>query len=267
MLARTYPRINRREGGTFLQTAARSEDAGVVGKALRQGRATQPQEAKMSSLPTRDSRIGSNIPVLFEDDWLVVVDKPPGLLSVSAPGNEARSLEVILNEDLKKGGMGYRLYPCHRLDKETSGLIMFAKEKSVRDKFVRLFKERKVAKTYLAFAQGRVERDNGTIISPIEGKPASTRFKVLQRRHDFSVVELSPETGRTNQIRIHFKAIGHPLVGESKFAFRRDFALRAKRVCLHAEYLEFKHPQTGKTVSIKSPLARDMQKFLETHQL
>ncbi len=206
-----------------------------------------------------------NIPVLFEDDWLVVVDKPPGLLSVSVPGNKARSLEVILNEDLRKCGMNYRLYPCHRLDKETSGLIMFAKEKSAQDKFARLFKERKIIKTYLAFVQGRVERDKGIIVRAIEGKPASTRFKVLERRCDFSVVELSPETGRTNQIRIHFKAIGHPLVGESKFAFRRDFSLRAKRVCLHAEYLEFKHPQTGKDVSIKSPLARDMRKFLETH--
>jgi 23S rRNA pseudouridine1911/1915/1917 synthase len=103
------------------------------------------------------------------------------------------------------------------------------------------------------------------ITRPIEGQAASTCFEVLERRRDFSVVELSPETGRTNQIRIHFKAIGHPLVGESKFVFRRDFALRSKRICLHATHLEFIHPWTKEVVAIESPLARDMQKFLEDH--
>ena len=103
------------------------------------------------------------------------------------------------------------------------------------------------------------------INNPIDGQAASTGYKVLERRKDFSIVELSPETGRTNQIRIHFKSIGHPLVGETKFAFRRDFALRAKRVCLHAKYIEFKHPWTGEIVKVESFLARDMQKFLEDH--
>ncbi len=209
----------------------------------------------------------SNIPTLFEDDWMMIVDKPPGLLTVPAPGNKLRTLTDILNEDLEKRGVGYRLHPCHRLDKETSGLIMYAKGKSSQEKLMLLFKNRKISKIYTAFVQGKIEEDKGIIEKPIEGQLASTRFKVLQRRRDFSVVELSPETGRTNQIRIHFKAIGHPLVGESKFAFRKDFVLRAKRVCLHAKYLEFKHPWTGHIVSIKSPLARDMQKFLEDHQL
>ena len=78
-------------------------------------------------------------------------------------------------------------------------------------------------------------------------------------------MEVSPVTGRTNQIRIHFKNIQHPLVGEDKFAYRKDFALRAKRICLHAKYLEFKHPQTGKIVVIQSPLPEDMQKFFDDH--
>jgi len=208
----------------------------------------------------------SNIPTLYEDDWMIVVDKPPGLLTVPAPGKKLRTLTEILNEDLEKRGVVYRLHPCHRLDKETSGLIMYAKGKSSQEKLMLLFKNRKISKIYTAFVQGRIEEDKGIIEKTIEGQSASTRFKVLQRRREFCVVELSPETGRTNQIRIHFKAIGHPLVGESKFAFRKDFLLRAKRVCLHAKYLEFKHPQTGHIVAIKSPLARDMQKFLEDHQ-
>jgi 23S rRNA pseudouridine1911/1915/1917 synthase len=208
----------------------------------------------------------SNIPVLYEDDWIVIVDKPPGLLTIPAPQKQSRNLTAILNEDLQKQGVVYRLHPCHRLDKETSGLIMYAKGKSAQDDLMQLFKDHKITKTYTAFVQGVIEQDKGVINKSIEGKPASTQFKVLQRRRGFSVVELSPETGRSNQIRIHFKAIGHPLVGESKFAFRKDFALRAKRVCLHAKYLEFKHPKTGKIVAVKSFLARDMQKFLEDHQ-
>jgi len=207
----------------------------------------------------------SNIPVFYEDEWLVIVNKPPGLLTVPAPGNKLRTLTDILNEDLQKNGSLYRLHPCHRLDKETSGLILYAKGKAAQEKSMQLFKLRKISKTYIAFVQGRIEQDKGLISRPIEGQAAYTRFKVLERRRDFSVVELSPETGRTNQIRIHFKIIGHPLVGESKFAFRRDFALRSKRVCLHATHLEFIHPWTKEAVVIDSPLARDMEKFLEDH--
>jgi 23S rRNA pseudouridine1911/1915/1917 synthase len=207
----------------------------------------------------------SNIPVFYEDEWLAILNKPPGLLTVPAPGNRSRSLTQILNEDLQKQGVSYRLHPCHRLDKETSGLILYAKGKSAQDQLMQLFKSRKITKTYIAFVHGRIEQDKGSINRPIEGRPATTRFEVLERRRDFSVVKLNPETGRTNQIRIHFKAIGHPLVGESKFVFRRDFALRSKRVCLHATHLEFIHPWTLKVVKIESPLARDMQKFLEDH--
>ena len=207
----------------------------------------------------------SNIPVFYEDDWLAIVNKPPGLLTVPAPGNKLRALTDILNEDLQNNGLLYRLHPCHRLDKETSGLILYAKGKAAQEKLMQLFKLRKITKTYIAFVQGRIEQDKGLIEKPIEGQPASTCFEVLQRRRNFSVVKLSPETGRTNQIRIHFKAIGHPLVGESKFAFRRDFALRSKRVCLHATHLEFIHPWTKEVVAVDSPLARDMQKFLEDH--
>jgi 23S rRNA pseudouridine1911/1915/1917 synthase len=112
---------------------------------------------------------------------------------------------------------------------------------------------------------GKLLQPQGEISSAIEGKSALTKYRVLQEKSNYSVVEVSPVTGRTNQIRIHFKHIQHPLVGEDKFAFRKDFALRAKRVCLHAEYLEFKHPQTAKMIVVKSPLPEDMQKFLDDH--
>ncbi|MDD5130019.1 MAG: RluA family pseudouridine synthase [Candidatus Omnitrophica bacterium] len=206
-----------------------------------------------------------NIPIVFEDDWLLVVNKPAGLLTVPTPKNESRTLTSILNQDAQSKGAKYQLYPCHRLDRQTSGLLIYAKSRGVETKMAEAFRNKLINKRYIAFAHGKLGKPQGVINSAIEGKSALTKYKVLQEKSNYSVVEISPATGRTNQIRIHFKHIQHPLVGEDKFAFRKDFALRAKRVCLHAEYLEFKHPQTAKTVAVQSPLPEDMQKFLQEH--
>jgi len=206
-----------------------------------------------------------NIPVLYEDQWLLVVDKPAGLLSVPAPGVAGRSLSGILQEDAVEKQLPYRILLCHRLDRETSGVLICAKGRAVQEVMMALFKARAVYKTYLAFAHGVIGRRQGRIAGPIEGKPAATCFRVLEQRAAFSIVEVSPETGRTNQIRLHFKSIGHPLVGETRFAFRKDFALKAKRVCLHAQTVSFRHPQTGAQVRVTAPLAADMAAFLEKH--
>ena len=203
-----------------------------------------------------------NIPVVFEDEWLVVVDKPAGLLSIPTPANEKRTLTTILNNDLKKRGLLYRLHPCHRLDRETSGLIVYAKGKSIQKKMMDEFRERKVKKKYIAFVQGVMAKSQGEIKSPIEHLWAMTKYKVSQRKKDFTIVEVMPLTGRTNQIRIHFKAIGHPIVGETKYAFRKDFLLRAKRLCLHAQDLEFTHPVTKKVMRLSVDLPRDLNNFL-----
>jgi RluA family pseudouridine synthase len=204
-----------------------------------------------------------NIPVVYDDDWLLVVDKPSGLLVVPTPKNELRTLTSILNEDLKKKGKTHRLHPCHRLDRQTSGLIIYAKGKSIQKKMIDEFKSRMVKKTYIAFIQGLLSKNKGQIDTPIENLRSVTGYQVLQRRKDFTIIRAMPLTGRTNQIRIHFKNIGHPLVGETKFAFRKDYKLRAKRLCLHAESLEFIHPVTKKIVSIHSELAKDLKEFLK----
>jgi 23S rRNA pseudouridine1911/1915/1917 synthase len=206
-----------------------------------------------------------NIPVVYEDDWLLVVDKPSGLLVIPTPKNEQRTLTSILNEDLEKRGLAYRLHPCHRLDRETSGLIIYAKGKSVQKKMMDVFRDKKIKKTYLAFVQGILSRNQGEIKSPIEGLEAVTKYKVMQRRENFTFAEIMPLTGRTNQIRIHLKEIGHPIVGETRFAFRRDFALKAKRLCLHAQTLEFIHPVTKKNIFLSSILPQDLKKILNSH--
>jgi 23S rRNA pseudouridine1911/1915/1917 synthase len=206
-----------------------------------------------------------NIPVVYEDDWLLVMNKPAGLLTIPTPKKESRTLTSILNADLKERGLFYRLYPCHRLDRETSGLVVYAKGKSMQKKMATLFKNKEVKKIYVAFVQGLVSCNQGEIKTPIAGLSAITRYKVMQRRKDFTVVEVKPLTGRTNQIRIHFKQTGHPLLGETKYAFRRDFKLRAKRLCLHAKTLEFMHPLTKKVICFTAPLPADIQDFLNKH--
>lgn len=206
-----------------------------------------------------------NIPVVYEDDWLLVVDKPARLLTIPTPKKERRTLTGILNEDLKKTGLVYRLHPCHRLDRETSGLIIYAKGKSTQKKMMELFKHKKVRKTYIAFVQGVLSEGQGMIKNPVGGLLALTKHKVIQKRKDFTIVEVMPLTGRTNQIRIHFKQIGHPIVGEARYAFRKDFALKAKRLCLHAKSLEFTHPMTGKHINLSIDLPEDLKQFLLRH--
>ena len=195
----------------------------------------------------------------------MVVNKPTGLLTIPTPKKEARTLTSILNDDAQEKGAAFRLHPCHRLDRDTSGLIIYAKGKSVQKKMMDEFSRRAVKKTYLAFVQGKLPKEGGQISNSIEGLSATTLYKVLQKKKDFSVVEVTPLTGRTNQIRIHFKEIQHPLVGETKFVFRRHFALRAKRLCLHARDLEFLHPVTGKKIALSAELPEDLKKFLESH--
>lgn len=206
-----------------------------------------------------------NIPVVYEDNYLLVLEKPAGLLTIPKPGPGVRTLSSILNDDLKERGASYRLHPCHRLDKETSGLIIYAKGKSIQKKIMDQFRDKRIEKKYIAFVQGRLSKPQGQITLAIENKTAVTKYMVKEERNGFTIVEARPLTGRTNQIRIHFKEIGHPILGETKFAFRRDFKIKARRLCLHAQGITFFHPVTGETISLHTQLPPDLQQFLTNH--
>jgi len=206
-----------------------------------------------------------NIPVVYEDEWLVVVNKPSGLLTIPTPKNERRTLTSILNDDLLERGFLYRLHPCHRLDRETSGLIIYAKGKAVQKKMAELFKGKEIKKTYLAFVRGAPKEARAEIKFPIEGMQALTKYQLIKKINGFSIVKVNPITGRTNQLRIHFKQIGHPILGESKYAFRRDFSVKAKRLCLHAEDLEFIHPVTKQYLKLHADLPEDLKELLKKY--
>lgn len=231
--------------------------------------------------------MSSPIKVLYEDNDVVVFDKPSGLLVVPDPQGKSRTLENIVNEQYPPDERGF-LYPCHRLDRETSGVIIFARGKANQDKVMDQFRNGLVQKTYIAFVRGKMkklvgeiksmirdfhekrhtsgrERFGGRPSKPPSGKPAVTRYKVLAVKHQFSVVEVHPLTGRTNQIRIHLSELGHPILGERLYAFGKDFPVKFGRIALHAEEVTFKHPVTGAKITARAELAKDMENFLNRY--
>ena len=206
--------------------------------------------------------------IVYEDEYIFVIDKPSGMLVVPTPKGETNTLTDLLNQELDRRGAEANAYPCHRIDRETSGLIIYAKGQSIQKIMMEQFKKHLVKKTYIAFVHGIVRKNSATLKGNIYNQKRRktelmiTGFSVLERRKDFTIVEVHPVTGRTNQIRIHFKELGHPLVGESVYAFRKDFKLRFKRVALHSKAVEFSHPVTGKRMSFNLPLADDMASFI-----
>lgn len=234
------------------------------------------------TLPSRGEQ--QPIPILYEDEACIVFDKPPGLLTVPAEGKQTTTLTDIVNEQFlaqhshpSENLEQFHLHPCHRLDKDTSGVILFAKSKRNQRMFMEVFNEKKVKKFYTAFVHGHLKKKEGEIRGLVKdiyqskfaprssGKPALTRYRVIESRKAFTVVDVMPVTGRTNQIRIHFVQLKHPLVGEDKYAFRKDFPLRFKRTALHARELEWYHPLKKKTVKVMAEMPEDMNRFLATH--
>lgn len=207
--------------------------------------------------------------IVYEDEWLIVVDKPPGMLVIPTPKKETNTLTALLNRELDERGVEANAYPCHRLDRETSGLVIYAKGKSAQPLMMEEFRKRAVKKSYTAFVHGTVKKNFDTLKGFIynrnkdRSEPATTRYRVMERRRGFTVLEVEPVTGRTNQIRIHLKGAGHPLLGESVYAFRKDFKLRFRRVALHAQYLAFTHPITKEKMRFTSPLPGDMRNLKE----
>jgi len=207
--------------------------------------------------------------IVYEDEHILIINKPSGMLVVPTPKGETNTLTDLLNQELDRRGALANAYPCHRIDRETSGLVIYAKGKAVQQTMMEQFKARLVKKTYIAFVHGIVRKNSDTLKGNVYSEKKRktelmiTRYRVIERKKDFTIVEVQPVTGRTNQIRIHLKSLGHPLVGESVYVFRKDFKLRFKRVALHAKALEFSHPASGKRMNFNLPLPDDMEKFIK----
>lgn len=205
--------------------------------------------------------------IVFEDDYLIGVNKRSGLLVLPTPRNEKLTLSNLVNEYLKtKHEEGFA---CHRVDRDTSGLVLYAKDKISQQNIMGQFRLRRVKKRYLAIVQDRVKKSKGILkgyIKPKSKPPkfAVTKFKALQRSKKFSILEVEPVTGRSNQIRIHLFSIKHPIVGERKYAVAKHWPLKFKRLCLHAYFLQFRHPRSNDLVTLKIDIPKDMDDFLKS---
>lgn len=233
-----------------------------------------------------------DLPILFEDASLLVINKPPGIVvnrAESVKGETVQDWMVSKYPSLftESDDFCSRAGIVHRIDKETSGCLLIAKNISVFVTLQAQFKDRTIHKTYVAFAHGKIVPEIGEINAPVArlpwnrerfgivpgGKDSVTKYKVLRSqfivhrkaRVIFSFVELYPETGRTHQIRVHLKYINHPIVGDFQYAGRktsRDDRVWASRVMLHAKKIIFHHPVCGEDLAIEAPMPDDMSRIL-----
>ena len=212
------------------------------------------------------------VKLVYEDKDVIVIEKGYGLLSVGIPGAGKKKVESaydIIREYVKKQNPVNKLFVVHRLDRDTSGLMMFAKTEEAMETLRHNWNNYVLERYYVALLEGLVKDDSGIIKSHLaensqylvystpdeeEGKLAVTRYKVLQRRHGCTLVEFALSTGRKNQIRVHASELGHPICGDRKYGAKSS---RAGRLCLHARTLRFAHPMTRKDMNFESPVPRE----------
>jgi 23S rRNA pseudouridine1911/1915/1917 synthase len=219
--------------------------------------------------------------VLHEDDAVIAIDKPAGMVVHPAPGSRRGTLVHALAHRFGVDPVGppERSGIVHRLDRDTSGVLLVARTHAALEALARQFRERTIEKRYVAVVRGNVARDSGTIDRPIgrhprerkrmsvrsrRGRPSVTRWSVVERLRRATVVRLAPETGRTHQLRVHLAAIGHPIVGDRVYGARRGGDPEFPRQALHAEQITFAHPSTGARLTIRAPVPPDMQQLIET---
>ncbi len=220
-----------------------------------------------------------NLDIVHEDDEVAVVNKPKGMVVHPAAGHPSGTLVNGLMHQLDNlSGINGELRPgiVHRIDKDTSGLLMVAKDDVTHRHLVEQLVEKSVTRKYTALVHGTIPHDKGTIEAPIgrnpkerqemavvdDGKEAVTHFNVLERYKDFTLVECILDTGRTHQIRVHMKYIGYPLAGDPKYGPRKT--LETEGQMLHAGTLGFIHPKTGEYLEFTAPLPDQFEDVLET---
>lgn len=287
-----FPRFSR----TGIQRLIKEGAVTVNGKAIKPSYEILPgDKIDLILPPVEDKSIAAeNIPleILYEDQYLVAVNKPPAMVTHPARGYQSGTLVNAMMfhcQRLSSSDDPVRPGIVHRLDKDTTGVIVVAKDDEAHWRLALQFERRRVHKEYLAVVEGEFELDSDRIDAPIGvhpqvrerysvrkeiGRPAATVFQVIERLGGFTFVRLLPETGRTHQLRVHMSYLRHPIVADSMYGARKitmgdlfktdDPTPVIGRFALHAHRLEFRHPISGQEMKLQAPLPDDFQRLLET---
>ncbi len=224
-----------------------------------------------SSAPRADAL---PFPILYEDEHLIVVNKPAKLLSVATDKEKACTAYHMVTDYVKARRVGDRIFVLHRLDRDTSGVLMFARDPETKELFQSHWNEMVTRRGYLAVVEGTPKPDRDTIRSflvetdthlsfsgaPGKGaKEAITSYQVVKTGGGYALLDINIETGRKNQIRVHMKELGHPVAGDKQYGARTN---PIGRLCLHANELSFTHPVTGEQITFKAKMPRDFNRVL-----
>lgn len=242
---------------------------------VKSGDVIRLEEPETKTLELRPENIPLDI--VYEDDDVIVINKPQGMVVHPAPGHDEHTLvnALLYHCPLSTINGTFRPGIVHRIDKDTSGLLMVAKNDKAHQSLAKQLKDKTNIREYVALVHGRIAEDEGTINAPIgrslkdrkkqavvkDGRNAVTHFEVLKRYRDYTFVKCILETGRTHQIRVHMKYIGHPLVGDPLYGPKKT--IKGNGQFLHAGKLGFVHPTTGKLLIFEAPLPKIFQECLE----
>ncbi len=220
------------------------------------------------------SKLPAGLEILYEDKDILVIQKPSGLLTVATVDERERTVFAYLRQNLKEVDVRQKLFIVHRLDKFASGVLVFAKSENVKESLQKLFIKHDIQRKYWAIVEGRVEEKQGTIQSHLaenqslrmhstndarRGKSAVTHFRVLRWFPGLTVLEVTLETGRKNQIRVHLSEMGHPIVGDQAYGSTQN---PLGRLGLHAFCLGFNHPTQGKPLLFKTAPPPEFERYL-----
>ena len=209
----------------------------------------------------------AGLTILFEDPHLVVIDKPEGLLSIATDNHETQTAYRILSDHVKRQNPANKIFVVHRLDRETSGVMVFAKNEKIKRLLQESWESTTKERTYLAIAEGRLQPSAGTVQSYLHesktflvyssqnpnlgGQLATTHYETMQNNSEFTLLKVNLETGRKNQIRVHLQDLGHSIIGDKKYGSTQN---PIKRLGLHAWILAFTHPITNEQIRFETKM-------------
>lgn len=215
----------------------------------------------------------TDLNIIFEDKELIVINKPSGLLSISGGGEKEKTAYHMVSKYLKAKNKNDKIFVVHRLDKDTSGILMFAKNEVIKNKLQDNWNTIVYKRGYLAIVEGKLKKKHGTIknnlaesktqmvyITNNKGKVAITNYKVLKESYNNSLVEVFLDTGRKNQIRVHMQSLGHSIIGDKKYGAITN---PLKRMGLHSHIFAFVHPDTKVKYEFKAPIPEEFKKIFK----